>query len=98
MRRRSELIEQAQTTTRRNDRETERVPHPSPVIDLTHSKSQRPLVAGRNTRAAISSSSIPCSTSPLSARPLWTPEDNDSFPPLSHFDVLEIAFAEGITA
>jgi hypothetical protein len=92
------LIEQDQTTTRRNARETERVPHPSLVTGLTHSKSQRPLDVGRNNKAAIRSLSIPCSRSPLSARPLWTPEDNDSFPPLTHFDVLEIALAEGITA
>jgi hypothetical protein len=98
MRRRSELIDNDATTTRRHVRETERVPHPSLVVGLTHQKSQRPLVASRNTQAADRSTSTRCPKSPHTARPLWTPEDNDSFPPLTHFDDFDVALAEGITA
>lgn len=92
------MIEYDEATTRQNDLETERVPHPSLAAGLTHQQSQRPLVASSNPRAANRSTSTRCSTSPHMARPLWTPEDNDSFPPLTHFDDFDVALAEGITA
>ena len=100
-------------TTRRNDRETQRVPRPGFATGLTLSAIQRPLdphpsndprtTPTRNTTAARCSSSTrsmgtPCSSwSNQPARLLWTPDENDQFPPLTRFEDLDSALAEGIT-